>query len=290
MCIRDRQNGILRLHFCVWTDAEAAWMSREVVEPLMQEFTTAQHLGKAISVGLDLSQNRDITAAAFVVQTGEKEVESVDRDGNTVRAFKPTFDAWIEAWTPGDTMHARFERDKIPYPVWAQQGHIHAPAGQSISYRHVGQTLVEYDRDFKVGIVAYDRYAFRRFEEDCSDLNLTLPFVEHPQGGTKKGKPTPEMIEAAKRDKTEPEGLWFPGSLRMLEDAMLEGRIRFKKNPVLISSMMSAVIEQDKWDNRWLSKQRSVNKIDAAVAMVMAFGAAMSGPVERSDRFQVLFV
>ncbi|MCD9005220.1 phage terminase family protein [Luteimonas sp. XNQY3] len=275
-----KQNGILRLHFCVWTDASAAWMSREVVEPLMQEFTTAQHLGKSIAVGLDLSQNRDITAAGFVVETGSKEVEVIDRDGNTSIVSKPTFDAWIEAWTPGDTMHARSESDKIPYPVWAQQGHIHAPAGKSISYRHVAQTLVEYDRDYEIGIVAYDRYAFRRFEEDAADLQLTLPYVEHPQGGTKKGKPTPGMIEEAKRQKKEAEGLWFPGSLRMLEDAMLEGRIRFKKNPVLISSMMSAVIEQDKWDNRWLSKQRSVNKIDAAVAMVMAFGAAMAGPID----------
>ena len=44
--------------------------------------------------------------------------------------------------------------------------------------------------------------------------------------------------------------------------------------------MMSAVTEQDKWDNRWLAKQKSVNKIDAAVAMVMAVGAACSMPTQ----------
>jgi phage terminase large subunit-like protein len=37
------------------------------------------------------------------------------------------------------------------------------------------------------------------------------------------------------------------------------------------------VTEQDKWDNRWLAKQRSTNKIDAAVALCMAMGAAMAG-------------
>jgi hypothetical protein len=26
-------NGILRLHFCQWTDAETAWMTRELLEP-----------------------------------------------------------------------------------------------------------------------------------------------------------------------------------------------------------------------------------------------------------------
>ena len=34
-------------------------------------------------------------------------------------------------------------------------------------------------------------------------------------------------------------------------------------------------------DNRWLSKQRSVNKIDAAVAVVMAFGAANALQIDR---------
>lgn len=279
--IPAKQNGILRLHFCCWTEAEAAWMSREVVEPLLHEFTPAQHMGKEIFGGLDLSQNRDITAAAFVVQTGEIEVDSIGKDGQSVRQMKPTFDAWIEAWTPGDTMHARQDRDKIPYPVWAQQGHIHAPAGQSISYRHVAQTLVEYDRDYRVKLLAYDRYAFRRFEQDAKDLGLSLPYVEHPQGGTKKGKPTEEMEAAAKRSGRHAEGLWFPGSLRLLEDAMLEGRIRLRKNPALVSALMSAVVEQDKWDNRWLAKQRSVNKIDAAVALVMAFGAANAMQIDK---------
>ena len=29
-----------------------------------------------------------------------------------------------------------------------------------------------------------------------------------------------------------PEGMWMPGSLNLLEEALLEGRIRLKKNPV----------------------------------------------------------
>jgi phage terminase large subunit-like protein len=281
--IPSKQNNILRLHFCMWTDAEEAWMSREVVEPLMVDFDIAEHRGKRVNLGLDLSQNRDITAMGAVVQTGDKEVEVTQKDGTVAKVRKPTFDAWIEAWTPGDTMQARFERDKLPYPVWAKQGFLHAPPGENISYLHVAQTMVEYDQDFDVAMVAYDRYAFRRFEQDAESVGLKLNFVEHPQGGTKKGKATPEMEAAAKRDGRQAEGLWFPASLRALEDAMLEGRVRFRKNPVLISAIMSAVIEQDKWDNRWLSKQKSVNKIDAIVAVVMAFGAANAAPEKKQE-------
>lgn len=264
--IPAKQNGILRLHFCVWTDADAAWMSREVVEPLMQGFEPKE--GSEVWLGLDLSQNRDITALAAVTKTGE-------RDG------KPLFDAWIEAWTPGDTLQSREDRDKIPYTVWEREGHIHAPSGENINYRHVAQTLAEYSQQYSIQMVAYDRYAFRRFEEDVEEVGLSLNFVEHPQGGTKKGKPTDEMVKAAERSGKQSEGLWFPGSLRMLEDAMLEGRIRFKRNPVLISAMMSAVVDRDRWDNCWLAKQKSINKIDAAVAMVMAFGAANAVHVEK---------
>jgi len=277
--IPAKQNGILRLHFCMWTDADAAWMSREVVEPLLTDFDIAEHHGKDVFLGLDLSQNRDITAMGAVVRTGE------------TAEGKPTFDAWIEAWTPGDTVQARADRDKMEYlPVWVKQGHIHAPPGESISYRHVAQTMVEYEQDYSVRMVAYDRYAFRRFEDDATELGLSVNFVEHPQGGIRKAKPTQEMTDAAKRIGKEAEGLWFPGSLRMLEDAMLEGRIRLKRNPVLVSAIMSAVTESDKWDNKWLAKQKSVNKIDAAIALTMAFGAANALQAESNKKFQMFIL
>ena len=256
--IPGQLNGILRLHFCVWTDAETAWMTRATLEPCIADFDPASHHGKPIWMGLDLSQNRDITALGAVVKTGTND------EG------KPTFDAWVEAWTPGDTLTAREMRDRLPYAVWAREGHIHAPSGESVSYRHVAQTLAEYGRDFDIQIVAYDRFAFKRFEEDVDELGLSVPFAEYPQGGLKKGK---ALVAGG-------EGLWMPGSVRLLEEALLEGRIRLKRNPVLISAMMSAVIEEDKWGNHWLAKTRSVNKIDAAIALAMALGAAMGVETE----------
>jgi phage terminase large subunit-like protein len=265
--IPGQLNGILRLHFCVWTDAETAWMTRATLEPALADFDEKElHAGAKVFTGLDLSQNRDITAKASVVQTGF----TADK--------KPTFDAWIEAWTPGDTINARELRDKIPYTVWKAQGHIHAPQGENINYRHVAQGLAEDAAQYSVQLVAYDRFAFKRFEDDVREIGLVLEFLEHPQGGTKKGQPSEAMKRAAEAKKEKAEGLWMPGSLRLLEDALLEGRIRLKKNPVLISAMMSAVIEEDKWGNHWLSKTRSINKIDAAVALAMAFGAANAVP------------
>lgn len=270
----SKLNGILRLHFCKWTEAETAWMTRAALEPVLADFDPKQHEGKPIWIGCDLSQNRDITALAAVVKTGQVEVEA-ERDGQIQRLTKPTYDAWIEAWTPGDTIDARALQDKAPYRQWAAAGHIHAPKGQSIRFDHVAQAVAEYAHEFDVKCLAYDRYAFRRgFEPECEKLGLSIEFVEHPQGGTKKGKPNEAMIEAAKAADREPEGLWMPASVRELEDAILEGRIRIKRNPVLISAMMSAVTDEDRWGNYWLAKERAVNKIDCAIALAMAVGAA----------------
>lgn len=272
----SKLNNILRLHFCVWTDAETAWMTRAAIEPCLADFDPIQHHGKSAWIGLDLSQNKDITAMAIVVKTGEVAVEA-ERDGRFQIVQKPTYDAWIEAWTPGDTMATREMQDRIPYAVWVRQGHIQAPKGSSIRYDHVAQALAEYDHDFDVQCLAYDRYAFKRgFEPECTNLGIGVEFVEHPQGGTKKGKPTAAMIEAAKADGRDAEGLWMPGSVRDLEDALTEKRIRLRRNPVLISAMMSAVTDTDRWGNYWLARERATNKIDAAIALCMALGAATS--------------
>ncbi|HTN40818.1 MAG TPA: terminase TerL endonuclease subunit, partial [Asticcacaulis sp.] len=73
-------------------------------------------------------------------------------------------------------------------------------------------------------------------------------------------------------------------SVRLLEEVILEKRIRLKRNPVLVSAMMSAVTEEDRWGNHWLSKSLAVNKIDAAVALAMALGAATgAGKNEDAD-------
>jgi phage terminase large subunit-like protein len=267
--IPAKLNTILRLHFCVWTEAETAWMTRAVLEPCLAEFDIAEHHGKAAWLGCDLSQNKDITALGYCVKTG------VVQDGE--HAGKPTFDAWIEAWTPGDSLKAREERDKAPYSAWVRGGFLNAPKGPSINYRQVAQAISEATHEFDVKCVAYDRYAFKRgLEPECNSLGLTVEFVEHPQGGTKKGAPNEAMKVAAKAANRDAEGLWMPMSIRQLEELLLERRIRLKMNPVLISAIMSAVTDSDRWGNYWLTKERSTQKIDCAIALAEAVGAALS--------------
>jgi phage terminase large subunit-like protein len=276
--IPAKLNNILRLHFCVWTEAETAWMTRAALEPCLAEFDITEHHGKEVWEGLDLSQNKDITAKAACVKTG------VVAEG--LHAGKPTFDAWVEAWTPGDTLKARQDRDKAPYDIWVRDGHLNAPKGVSISYLQVAQAIAEDAHEFDLRCVAYDRYAFKRgLEPECDKIGLSVEFVEHPQGGTKKGQPNEAMKAAAKEAGRDPEGLWMPMSIRQLEELILERRIRIKMNPVLISAMMSAVTDNDRWGNYWLTKERSTQKIDCAIALAMAVGAALAYDGEPQKSF-----
>lgn len=274
--IPGKLNGILRLHFCVWTDSDEAWMGDAALQAVLADFEPRDSAGATVYVGVDLSAAQDLTAMAFVMATGHIEVERKETDGTVVKVQAPTYDAWIEAWTPADSLRARALRDRAPYETWVQQGFLRAPKGSVIRLDYPAAYLAEISTDFDVRLVAYDRYAFRKFETECDALGLTLPFIEHPQGGKRRGAVPDDL--APDGDEEAPQGLWMPGSLMELESMILEGRIRLLRNPVLISACKSAAVETDPWGNSWLSKRRATNRIDPAVALCMAIGAAMMNP------------
>jgi phage terminase large subunit-like protein len=256
--IPGKLNGVLRLHFCVWTDVEQAWMARAALEAVLEDFDPIEYEGADAVLGLDLSSAQDLTALAAVVRTGSVEVPR--ENGELVRL--PTFAAWVEAWTPADTIAGRALRDQAPYDLWAQQGWLHAVPGRNIRLDFVAARTVELASEVVVEKLVYDRYAFARFADELDQLGLTVEQLEHPQGGVRRAKES---------------GLWMPGSVAALESLILERRIRLQRSPVLISAMMSAAVERDPFDNRWFSKRRAVNRIDALIALTMAIGAATAG-------------
>lgn len=261
--IPGKQNSILRLHFCVWTDSVDSWLSRDTLQPCLADFDPKQYAGEDLWTGHDLSATTDLTVTACVVEDGYTE------------DHRPKYAAWIEAWTPGDTLSERERQDKQPYSVWVDKGFLNKTPGKVIRLEWPAAHLAQLTQDYSLVKAAYDRYAFKAFEKECDELGLDIPFIEHPQGGKRKARPTPEEVEEAKaRGEDPPEGLWMPGSLAKLETLILEGRIRLLRNPVLVSAIMSAATETDPFNNRWFSKIKATNRIDALVALAMAVGAA----------------
>ena len=267
-------NGVLRRNFCRWTESAEGWISRETLDGVLADFDPAIHAGKPLSCGLDLSGSRDLTAAAFLVETGT--TLRVADDGREIAL--PTYDAWIEAWTPLDNLAKRALSDSAPYDLWVEQGFLTAVPGPRVRYDHVAARFAALiELGFLIRLLAFDRYAWSKFTDELDAIGLELPTLEHPQGGRRRARADPEAVEAAKRAGEEPPlGLWMPGSLNFLEELILDRRIRIARNPVFVSAAMSAAIERDPFDNRWFSKRKATQRIDPLVALAMAAGAAQA--------------
>lgn len=278
--VPGKLNNVLRLHFCQWTDADKAWMPRATVDKVMSEFETEAE--GDLYLGVDLSGTKDMTVVACVMPTGTKEVTRPD--GETVEL--PTYDAWIEAWTPGDTLAARTTADKQPYDLWVRDGYLNAPEGPRIRFDIVAARVAELDRVYNVRSIAYDNYAYAAFKDELDIFGITAEQLPHPQGGKVRARPSEEKVEAAKAAGEKPPlGLWMPGSVIELENLIIDGRIRLRSNPVLMTALMGATFNHppDPHGNRWFVKTRAAVRIDAAVALAMAVGAAADKPTQKSD-------
>lgn len=289
-----KRNGILRLHFCQWTDSVNGWMTQEIVSGAMHDFDPVEEHGdKEIAVGIDLSSARDLTAMAGAVITGSKTVTRIEEDGSEVTKSLPTYDVWVEAWTPGDTVQARADATKRPYDVWVKDGHLRAVAGERIRFDHVAYQLQRLVTEFDVLGVAYDNYAYSAFRQECDDLGIVVDHFSHPQGGKKRAKPTDDEIREAEAEGKEPEpGLWMPGSIKLFEDAMIDKRIRIRASPVVMAALMGATMsDEDDLGNKWFVKSKSNAAIDPAVAIAMALGLLdRRSKAETSSPYEILVI
>lgn len=287
--IPGKLNGILRLHFCKWTDSDEAWMARSTVDSVMADFDPEEeHVEAPVYLGIDLSASKDMTVLAAVTPTGFKSMER--EDGSVIDL--PTFDAWVEAWSPGDTLKARGDADKAPYVLWSQsyyknaagedtaQPYLNAPPGERIRYDFVAARLQQLDQIFDIRCAAYDRYAYEKFKLEVEALGIEIEHVAHPQGGKIRARPEPAKVETAKAANLPlPQGLWMPGSIMELENMIIDGRIRIRASPLLMTALMGAALDRDPQDNRWFVKSKATVRIDAAVALAQAIGAATDSVV-----------
>lgn len=288
--IPSKRNGILRLHFCVWTESDTAWIPRPLLEKVMADFDPyVEHAGKVINgAGLDLSGTKDLTSAAFCIETGTKSVTKAD---GTV-AELPTYDLWVESWTPGDTMDERTKVDHVPYRLWAEslhkdaegddipgQPYLNAPDGGRVRFDHVAAHFARVDASHGIGELGYDKYSYDKFQEELDNYGLSFLTVPHPQGGKRRAKPSEEKVEAAKAASLPaPLGHWMPGSVAKLEELILEERVRIRRSPVTLTALMGVHMETDPlMGNQWFVKAKSTVRIDPAIAAAMAVGVATDG-------------
>ena len=253
--IPGRANNILRLHFCVWTDAISNWMPISTWEAVEDAGVTEEAMrGRRCWLGVDLSMTSDLSAIAVLSEDGQDE-EGRRRYAATVRAY-----------IPAEGLRDKETADHKPYREWVEGGWLTATPGPKVRLEIVARDLVEIAGLQHVEVMAYDQYLFDRVEMILGELGVYLPVMKHPQG-VSRGKDTPLMM---------------PSSINALETLVLERRIRVSPSPVIRSAVSCAAMYETAGGLRRFDKGKSLGRDDAAVALAMASGAAEGDVLVRS--------
>jgi phage terminase large subunit-like protein len=248
--IPGRRNNILRLHFCVWTDAVTAWITRETWDSLADpDLDISDFRDKPCVVGLDLSSRKDFTAAVAAFIDGEV----IDQDTGE---RKKTYALFPFIYTPADTMAEREKADRAPYSAWFDEGFIITVPGSVVRFPFVIKDLVALQQYHDLIALVYDKYLMTRFEEDMIDAGAEFPLVEHSQGWRKRVD----------------NPLWMPGSVDAFEDVVLERRVRFAPNAAFSASAAGATFLTSPAGLKRFDKARATTRIDPIIAAVQAIG------------------
>lgn len=245
-----------RLNFCQWVDAENPWIDGDMWRAC--EVVELPEGSGLVALGLDLSAKRDLTAVARVVRM----------DGDVLAAE-------LRFYTPADTMAERERRDRVPYSTWVQQGVLVAVPGRSVDYSFVVADIAEWlTEDVSL---AFDPWRIEDFQGAMDDAGIDSWLYEGPD---KPGGIGMRMVRHGQGfgGGASDSSLWMPRSITAIEDAILQGRLKVLRNPVLTYCSASAVIEQDAAGNKKWAKRKSTGRIDGIVALSMAVGCAMSEP------------
>ncbi len=231
-----QREAFKRLYLNMWSDGAADPASDMAIwdegeEPLRIE----DFAGEPCWIGVDLSKTTDLTAivAAFL-----------DPDGR-IAVFPFTY-------CPDEGIRRRGQRDKVNYPLWAEQGFIVPTPGAVIDLKQIENKIRELCEQFQVQEIAFDPYAAQTMI--ASLLDDGFPAVEMRQGY-----------------------LTMSPAVKEFERALLSRKIAHAGDPVLRWCIGNVVLDEDPAGNVKPNKRRSIERIDTAVAAMMAIARAVAG-------------
>jgi phage terminase large subunit-like protein len=205
-------------------------------------FATAKVWG-----GLDLSGKNDLSS---LVYTAEDEAANWH--------VLPRF------WTPGDSLRERGDRDKVPYQLWASQGHLEAVPGKVIDYAYVARAIQVDMAVMNIQGIKFDRWRIADLQRELQEIGVEawiegqdqpipggLKLVQHGQG-FKDMSPAVEIVE----------------------DLLASERVRHGMHPVLTMCAANTRVQADPAGGRKFDKLKSTGRIDGIVAMSMALNGA----------------
>ena len=156
----------------------------------------------------------------------------------------------VSAWLPEETLSLRVRRDHVPYDQWAKRGFIHTTEGNVVHYGFIEQFICQLGERYNIREIAHDRWNATMMVQTLEDDGFTM--VPFGQGFKDMSPPTKELMRL-----------------------VLEHKLCHGGHPVLRWNMDNAYVRTDPAGNLKLDKEKSTEKVDGAVALVMALDRAM---------------
>lgn len=161
-----------------------------------------------------------------------------------------TFDVIPKFWIPEESLNDRTRHDAAAYEGWIKCGAMEATPGNVIDYNYIRQTVTDLSEQYQIREIAYDRWNATQLVRDLEDDGATM--VPFGQGFVSMSAPTKELL-----------------------NLVLAHRIRHGGNPVLRWMADNMVVRRDPAGNLKPDKEKSTEKIDGMVALIMALDRAM---------------
>ena len=238
------ENSFRQLRLNQWVKQEVRWMPMHVWNQNSAPVDEKALEGRVCYGGLDLSSTSDITAFVLVFPPEE-----------------PDEPYWIlpKLWLPEDTLDLRVARDHVPYDLWHKQGYVRTTEGNVVHYDHIEHEIEQLGLRFNIREIAYDRWGAVQMSQNLEDAGFTV--VPFGQGFKDMSPPSKELMKLA-----------------------LEGKLAHGGHPVLAWMADNITVRQDPAGNIKPDKQKSTEKIDGIVALIMALDRAIRcGSVESSE-------
>ena len=229
------ENAFRQLRLNQWVKQAVRWMPMEKWDACAFAVNEDDLEGRVCYGGLDLSSTTDISAFVLVFPP-------TDEDDRYV--VLPYF------WIPEDSMDLRVRRDHVPYEVWERQGYLMTTEGNVVHYGYIEKFIERLGEKFNIREIAFDRWGAIQMVQNLEGMGFTV--VPFGQGFKDMSPPTKELMKL-----------------------VLEKRIAHGGHPVLRWMMDNIYIRTDPAGNIKADKERSTEKIDGAVATIMALDRAI---------------
>ena len=144
----------------------------------------------------------------------------------------------------------RSSRPWLPYDVWKKQGSILTTEGNVIHYNFIESFIEELGQKYNIKEIAYDRWGAVQMSQNLDDDGFTI--VPFGQGFKDMSPPSKEFMKL-----------------------VLEGRIAHGGNAPLRWMVDNIFIRTDPAGNIKPDKEKSTERIDGAVATIMALDRAI---------------